>query len=76
MNNTALKADAIFLPGIGPKHITTEPIKRHAYYQWVPFVLFGQALFFYVPHALWKSWEGMYNINFKINLLRVIESIV
>lgn len=35
-----------------------EPIKRHAYYQWVPFVLFFQAICFYMPHLLWRSWEG------------------
>ena len=51
--------------GIGP---TTDPnlIRvteqgeeiRHSWYQWVCFVLFLQALVFYVPHYLWKSWEG------------------
>jgi len=30
----------------------------HTYYQWVCFVLFFQALFFYIPHYLWKIWEG------------------
>ena len=30
----------------------------HAYYQWVCFVLFFQAIFFYVPHYLWKAAEG------------------
>lgn len=29
----------------------------HAYYQWVPFVLFFQGLFFYLPHYLWKVFE-------------------
>lgn len=58
LNNTALDAGAIFQPGIGPFDSQEEPIKRHAYYQWVPFVLFGQALCFYVPHVLWKTWEG------------------
>ncbi|XP_075156932.1 innexin 7 [Haematobia irritans] len=58
LNNTALASGAIFQPGIGPYETQEEPIKRHAYYQWVPFVLFGQAIFFYLPHALWKSWEG------------------
>jgi len=52
-------------PGVGP---TTDPnlIRvtdegdeiRHAWYQWVTFVLFLQALAFYVPHYIWKSAEG------------------
>ena len=29
----------------------------HAYYQWVPFVLFLQGLLFYMPHWLWKTLE-------------------
>ena len=29
-----------------------------AYYQWVPFVLFLQACFFYLPHMLLKLVEG------------------
>ncbi|XP_069696480.1 innexin inx3-like [Periplaneta americana] len=35
-----------------------QPERRHAYYQWVPFVLFLQALLFAGPHAAWRSWEG------------------
>ena len=46
---------------------------RHAWYQWVAFVLVlqvaihlspslvkynSQAALFYIPHALWKNWEG------------------
>merc|ERR1711942_302544 len=31
---------------------------RHAWYQWVVFVLFFQAILCYIPHFLWKSWEG------------------
>ncbi|OQR71143.1 innexin inx2-like [Tropilaelaps mercedesae] len=30
----------------------------HAYYQWVCFVLFFQAVLFYVPHYVWKALEG------------------
>lgn len=58
LNNSALDAGAIFQPGIGPYENQEEPIRRHAYYQWVPFVLFAQALCFYMPHFLWKTWEG------------------
>lgn len=29
----------------------------HAYYQWVPFVLFFQGILFYFPHYLWKTLE-------------------
>ncbi|KOB65579.1 Innexin [Operophtera brumata] len=28
------------------------------YYQWVCFVLLGQAVMFYIPRYLWKIWEG------------------
>lgn len=30
----------------------------HSYYRWVPFMLFFQAITFYVPHWIWKMWEG------------------
>ena len=61
-------------PGVGPyptKDLRTESydpnlIKvtkhgdeiRHSWYQWVVFVLFLQAILCYIPHAMWKSWEG------------------
>ncbi|XP_059084605.1 innexin inx2-like isoform X1 [Tigriopus californicus] len=44
-------------PGIGPFKEADERI-YHAYYQWVPFVLFFQALCFLAPFILWKSLVG------------------
>lgn len=43
--------------GVGPQSINDEQIK-HTYYQWVCFVLLGQAAMFYTPRYLWKIWEG------------------
>jgi len=57
-------------PGVGPYpssvpndpnlvEVTEEGDEiRHAWYQWVVFVLFFQAVLCYIPHFLWKSWEG------------------
>lgn len=30
----------------------------HNYYQYAPVILFIQAIFFYLPHYLWKLWEN------------------
>lgn len=35
-----------------------DTLKFYDYYQWVFIVLFVQAVFFYLPHHLWKVWEG------------------
>ena len=30
----------------------------HAYYQWVPLMLFFQAICFYAPHWIWKQCDN------------------
>lgn len=67
-DESALIAGYLPHPGIGTFVEGEDDIVYHAYYQWVPFVLFVQAISFYIPHFIWKNKEGavsaMYN-NFK-----------
>jgi len=44
-------------PGVGPVE-EGEHHTYHAYYQWVPFMLFFQAACFYLPHWIWKQMDG------------------
>ena len=44
--------------GVGAYNPHTDEVTYKAYYQWVPFVLFLQGIMFYVPHLIFKSWEG------------------
>ncbi|XP_065209665.1 innexin inx2 [Planococcus citri] len=45
-------------PGVS-SHVEGEDTEKyHKYYQWVCFVLFFQAMFFYLPRYLWKTWEA------------------
>nr|BDV49776.1 MAG: innexin [Penaeus semisulcatus pemonivirus] len=44
-------------PGIG-SHKPSDSVTYHTYYQWIPFMLFIQGLMFYIPHYIWKNWEG------------------
>ncbi|KAH7946226.1 hypothetical protein HPB49_021603 [Dermacentor silvarum] len=44
-------------PGVD-KYSPGEKRVYHAYYQWVCFVLFLQAVLFYVPRYLWLACEG------------------
>lgn len=57
LNASYVNGGEIPHPGVGPSNRDDEII-HHAYYQWVPFVLFLQALFFYLPHYIWRSIEG------------------
>lgn len=43
--------------GVQPWIEGESEVVKHAYYQWVPFVLFLQGVMFYVPHYLWKIFE-------------------
>ncbi|XP_055380047.1 innexin inx7 [Condylostylus longicornis] len=71
-NLTAVEKGIVPHPGVGPFQYEEDPIKRHAYYQWVPFILFGQALLFYIPHYFWKKWEGGKIFNL-VNGLRIVK---
>jgi len=44
-------------PGVDANEDETQ-INRHIYYQWVWFILFFQALCFYLPRWVWKGWES------------------
>ncbi|CAG9824623.1 unnamed protein product [Phaedon cochleariae] len=47
------------LPGLGnPFDAKDSEIYRHFYYQWVSIAFGIQAIFFYVPKFLWKTWEA------------------
>jgi len=45
-------------PGVGSHIEDEDTVRYHKYYQWVCFVLFFQAMFFYLPRYLWKTWEA------------------
>ena len=45
-------------PGVENSKNLKENRTYHAYYQWVCFVLFIQAMAFYIPRFLWKASEG------------------
>ncbi|KAJ8891020.1 hypothetical protein PR048_010529 [Dryococelus australis] len=57
-NLSSVRAGSALQPGVGPADQGKDDVVRHAYYQWVPFFLFAQALFFYAPHFVWKRAEG------------------
>ncbi|GFT25460.1 innexin inx2 [Nephila pilipes] len=49
--------DEVPYPGVD-KYTPGENRRYHAYYQWVCFVLFLQAILFYLPRYFWKVCEG------------------
>ena len=44
--------------GVGSYNREEDEVSHKAYYQWVPFVLFLQGVLFYLPHLIFKAWEG------------------
>uniref|UniRef100_A0A224XDV8 Innexin n=1 Tax=Panstrongylus lignarius TaxID=156445 RepID=A0A224XDV8_9HEMI len=44
-------------PGVANDLVPGTEKTYHAYYQWVPFMLFFQGALFYMPHWIWKNWE-------------------
>lgn len=48
----------VIQPGVSSHVDGEDEVHYHKYYQWVCFVLFFQAMFFYLPRYLWKTWEG------------------
>lgn len=56
-NKNARLGTEIPHPGVANYVPGEEEKVHHAYYQWVPFMLFLQAVMFYVPHYIWKIWE-------------------
>lgn len=54
--------EGVAFPGLG-LHEVDDEIVYHAYYQWVPLVLFMQAMLFYIPRFIWKQVEGgLFNV--------------
>ena len=58
MNNYCWVRNTYYLPFEEevPKAEVPDPRKQEIkYYQWIPFILLGQALFFYMPSVVWNG---------------------
>ena len=60
--------------GVGPYVPHEDFIEVKAYYQWVPFVLFLQAIMFYTPHVVFK-WAEQGKVKVRIFLTFQLGSI-
>ncbi|GBO09131.1 Innexin shaking-B [Araneus ventricosus] len=49
--------DEVPHPGIDSSPVAPH-FRFYRYYQWVYFMFFLQAILFYIPRWLWKTWEG------------------
>uniref|UniRef100_A0A1I8AGF2 Innexin n=1 Tax=Steinernema glaseri TaxID=37863 RepID=A0A1I8AGF2_9BILA len=49
-------------------------LREHGYYQWIPFVLFGMALMFYVPHLIWKLLQKWSSLDLKTAVAESIKA--
>lgn len=61
--------EEVVYPGVKKTEKGDEKV-HHAYYQWVCFTLFFQAILFYIPHYFWKSIEcgRIRNLCMNLNL--------
>ncbi|XP_053207227.1 innexin inx2-like [Panonychus citri] len=55
---TKVAGTEVALPGIEKTPVDATDMLIHKYYQWVWWVLFLQAMSFYVTRLIWKSWEN------------------
>ena len=61
-----ISGEDIVYPGVAPPSDSMDKgeLRYHKYYQWICFALIFQAILFYTPRYLWKTWE-----NGKIKML-------